>query len=199
MEEFYKDPGQARDLAARYNALSFEDVHKCWRKHWPAKGLRVLDIGAGSGRDALWFAKQECEVFAVEPSDALRELGMQHTKGHDVTWLSDELPALKHIIALGIRFDLILISAVWMHIPRGQRDRAMRKLSSLLSVNGKLVITLRHGGFDDGRVSYDVSVREIQIIAERNGLKLILSSQQQDCMSRMNVLWEVAICGSAHV
>ncbi|MDV5168616.1 class I SAM-dependent methyltransferase [Photobacterium rosenbergii] len=51
----------------------------------------VLDIGAGSGRDALWFAENGCEIYAVEPLEALREIGKQHTHSTEVVWLDDNL------------------------------------------------------------------------------------------------------------
>jgi len=193
MNEFYNNPNQARDLAASYNALSFESVHGSWSKHWPKPDARVLDIGAGSGRDARWLANQGCEVFAVEPSNALRELGMQHTQSHDVTWLSDTLPALKHTLALGIRFDLILVSAVWMHIPQSQRDRAMCNLSNLLSANGELVITLRHGEFDDGRVSHGVSLDELSAIGANNHVIPVLATTDEDQLERADVWWQTMV------
>jgi SAM-dependent methyltransferase len=39
----------------------------------------VLDIGAGSGRDALWLAQRGCHVIAVEPAANLRSLGHAKT------------------------------------------------------------------------------------------------------------------------
>lgn len=39
----------------------------------------VLDIGAGSGRDALWLAQRGCQVVAVEPAANLRSLGHAKT------------------------------------------------------------------------------------------------------------------------
>jgi protein-L-isoaspartate O-methyltransferase len=38
----------------------------------PAPPARVLDVGAGSGRDAAWLTSLGLEVVAVEPSVALR-------------------------------------------------------------------------------------------------------------------------------
>ncbi len=39
-------------FAQQYDALSFVQVHQSWQQFWPDNGM-VLDIGAGSGRDAL--------------------------------------------------------------------------------------------------------------------------------------------------
>lgn len=37
-------------------------------------------------------------------------------------------------------FDLILLSAVWMHVPPSSRDRAFRKLITLLKLGGLLAM-----------------------------------------------------------
>jgi len=55
---------QAALLAAQYNALTFEQVHASWQQYWPS-GQVVLEIGAGSGRDACWLAEHNCQVIAV--------------------------------------------------------------------------------------------------------------------------------------
>ena len=55
----------------------------------------------------------------------------------------DALPDLRTLRALGRRFDLILLSAVWMHVAPKGRERAFRILSELLGPSGLLVIALR--------------------------------------------------------
>ncbi|MDV6250681.1 class I SAM-dependent methyltransferase [Vibrio sp. EA2] len=182
----------AVELAEQYNSLSFESVHKSWKQYWPEKGANVLDVGAGSGRDAKWMSQQGCEVMAVEPCHDLRELGKQST-GNDVTWLDDSLPALKKVQNLGMRYDLILISAVWMHLPTSVRERAFRKLSNLLTPNGKLVISLRHGAFTDGRQSYPVSVEELEILSKDHALQLHQVIESQDNLQRSNVSWQTVV------
>ena len=51
----------------------------------------------------------------------MRELAIP--KSHpNVTWLDDSLPELSRLRALGHRFDLVLLSAVWMHVPRASES-----------------------------------------------------------------------------
>lgn len=189
----------APSLAESYQQLSFEDVHSSWKPYWPTTGdgqqpARILDIGAGSGRDAKWFAEHGGEVFAVEPASSLRQLGREHTEGLEVTWLDDSLPELKKVIDLGMRFDLILVSAVWMHIAKSQRKRAFRKLANLLASNGKLVISLRHGGFDDERVDHGVSVEELELLAKDHALQVCLKTDlDADAMGRGDVQWQTVV------
>ncbi len=179
-------------LSEQYNSLAFEQVHTAWRKFWPCSGDTVLDVGAGSGRDAKWMASQGCEVIALEPANALRELGKQHT-GDVVTWVNDELPALNQIVALGIKFDVILLSAVWMHIPLSERERAFRKLSNLLAPNGRMIISLRHGEFDDGRVAYPVSSEEIAQLAKNTALRVDQLGSSPDALNRAGITWQTIV------
>jgi len=188
--DFYNK--NAQDLCSQYDALRFEDVHQSWSRYWPASGSKVLDLGAGSGRDAKWFEEQGCEVFAIEPSEAMRTLGQKKT-GLNVSWLDDSLPALTKTENLGIQFDLILLSAVWMHIAPSYRERAFRKLSNLLAPHGKLVISLRHGQFDDGRKSYEVSVEELETLSKSSALHVTQVTKSDDYMKRRTVWWETAV------
>lgn len=197
MSDFYQH--NAKDLAGQYNTLRPEDVHASWKAYWPApnQAIKALDVGAGSGRDAKWLAEQGAEVYAVEPSEAMRDIGKQTTKttnsGSCVSWLDDSLPGLTTTHQLGLRFDLILISAVWMHIPTSDRERAFRKLSNLLAPNGKLVITLRHGEFSDGRVSHGVSIEELESLAKKFGLLVKHAEADGDFLKREEVWWETVV------
>ncbi|WP_318408755.1 class I SAM-dependent methyltransferase [Photobacterium leiognathi] len=187
-------------LSEQYQSLSFEQVHQNWQAHWPASSsknaLKVLDVGAGAGRDALWFAKHHCDVYAIEPAQALREQGEKYTQEHadKITWLDDQLPELNSIVELGIRFDCILLSAVWMHLSSSVRERAFRKLSNLLAPSGKLVISLRYGDFSDDRKAYDVSVEELEQLAQKHALQVnLISDLDADELGRNCVQWQTVV------
>ena len=182
----------ALTLSHQYNSVSFESVHHSWKPYWPLAGDKVLDVGAGSGRDARWMQQQGCEVIAVEPSNALRELGAEYT-GVEVTWINDTLPALSRTENLGMRFDLILVSAVWMHLPSSYRERAFRKLSNLLAPNGRLIISLRHGEFDDQRQGYSVSVQELEQLAKNSALQVRHIDESKDKLNRSEVWWQTVV------
>lgn len=185
----------ATKLAQQYDSLEFESVHQSWTEYWPKSGDVVLDVGAGSGRDARWMSDRGCEVFAVEPNDALRQIGKNGTTS-EVTWLNDSLPTISKVESLGIRFDVILVSAVWMHLAPSARERAFRKLSNLLSPNGKLVISLRHGSFTDSRVGYPVSAVELEKLSKDYSLTPVLVSDSDDGLQRADVSWQTVVLSS---
>ena len=144
---YYDDHAEA--LCSQYNAIAPDAVHRGWvEKHLPDKPGFACDIGAGSGRDANWLAAKGWDVVAVEPSAEMRRVAMA-TSHPNVTWLDDSLPHLNKLRSLGHRFDLILLSAVWMHVPPTARERAFRILSEMLKPSGVLVISLRHGSDEE--------------------------------------------------
>lgn len=49
-------------------------------------GGLVADIGAGTGNLSLMLLELGLKVDAVEPNDAMREIGINRTKGMDIQW-----------------------------------------------------------------------------------------------------------------
>ncbi|RUO79968.1 methyltransferase type 12 [Idiomarina tyrosinivorans] len=186
----------AETLAAQYDDVPFEAVHKDWLEHIPSEGM-VLDVGAGSGRDARYLAAKGLTVVAVEPAAELREASPKYQVAtrKPIHWVDDQLPELSKIFALQTKFDLILLSAVWMHIAPSSRERCIRKLSSLLKPNGKLVISLRHGSCHDERTMHPVSASELAEFAKQFGLtyRLLTPANQKDELGRNDVSWQTVL------
>ena len=185
----------ATRLVTQYESLSFEDVHADLIGILPAPGSTVLDIGAGSGRDAAWLAAKGYDVVAVEPSEAmLAHARAKHTSSR-IQWLSDSLPDLANVRRLGLSFDLILLSAVWMHIPPSDRQRALRKLATLLAPKGRIAISLRLGAPDTERAMHEVSLPELAGLAQQFGLRIVHTSDSQDKLGRSEVSWTNVVLG----
>jgi SAM-dependent methyltransferase len=185
----------ATRLVTQYESLSFEDVHADLIAILPAPGGTVLDIGAGSGRDAAWLAAKGYDVVAVEPSEAmLAHARAKHTSSR-IQWLSDSLPDLAKVRRLGLSFDLILLSAVWMHIPPSDRQRALRKLATLLAPKGRIAISLRLGAPDTERTMYEVSLPELAGLSQQFGLRIVHTSDSQDKLGRSEVSWTNVMLG----
>nr|WP_277881627.1 class I SAM-dependent methyltransferase [Phormidium sp. FACHB-592] len=166
-----------------------EDVHRWLLGLLPDRPSLVLDIGAGSGRDAAWLAAQGHTVVAVEPAAAMRHEGQRLHPDANIRWLDDRLPSLQHVQRLGIAFDCILLSAVWMHIPLAERTRAFRKVIALLKPGGLLAITLRHGAADDDRELYPVSWEAIERLARDHGATVVRKVVDRDRLNRDEVSW----------
>lgn len=180
------------DFAERYESLKTDEVHGDWLSLLPSTQLLVLDVGAGSGRDAAWFAKQNHEVVAVEPADALRQRAQEIHPSPRIQWIDDQLPALDAVHDLDYAFDVILLSAVWMHVPPSQRERAFRKLTELLKPGGHLVITLRSSPPEDGRTAYETSTAELRDLSRSFALEFLDTTRSSDQLGR-DLGWTAAV------
>ena len=161
----------APQLAATYESIEVARLNAWLRDSLPTAPACVLDVGAGSGRDAAWLATLGFDVVAVEPSAKMvREARNFHPES-PVHWIDgDSLPGLERTLRRGQAFDFILLSAVWMHVPRTDRPRAFRKLVSLMKPGARMAITLRHGPGAPGQGVYDdVSAAEIEALCRAHG------------------------------
>ncbi|MDX1587800.1 MAG: methyltransferase domain-containing protein [Oleiphilaceae bacterium] len=183
----------ARRFFDQYQTLGFEDVHAEWLQHLPDHPGFILDVGAGSGRDAAAMASRGWDVLAVEPAKGLRELGEQATQGTRVQWLDDQLPELDKVRSQATRFNLILVSAVWMHLPPSDREKAFRTLTELLTPGGILVVTLRHGPDDGERIFYEVDRQELEAWARSHALVGLEAGRDEDKLGRSDVWWETVV------
>ena len=180
---------RAADLAAQYESITFEDVHRDVLHLFPAEPSHVLDIGAGSGRDAAALALRGHRVVAVEPTQELRAEGQRLHPLPTLQWLDDQLPELLVVRNLKQRFDVILLTAVWMHLDAAERKTAMCGIASLLRVGCIVVMSLRHGPIPDGRRMFDVSADETVALGEQAGLGIHHCSEREDMLGRADVSW----------
>ncbi|BDM66094.1 hypothetical protein NFHSH190041_35460 [Shewanella sp. NFH-SH190041] len=203
---FYRQHAAA--LAAQYQSLSFEQVHAGWQDLLSQlvvfdNGFKVLDVGAGAGRDAaaLALCYPGCNVIAVEPVAELAKFGQQFTADLAVKWLTDSLPQLSSLTPFAGQFHLILLSAVWMHLAPHDRATAMARLATLLHPEGMLVISLRFGqtAFDkQQRQMFDVSVTEVCELAALHGLSLLRHCDNgKDALARDHLSWQTLVLTSA--
>ena len=142
---------EAPNLLERYEKIVVEDLHKPVWHLIPATPSRLLDIGAGTGRDAAAFAAMGHQVVAVEPVDELREGARKLHPSPSIEWLADGLPSLAVVRARGERFDVVFLTAVCMHLDEAQRAEAMPAVASLVRPCGVLILSLRHGPVPAGR------------------------------------------------
>lgn len=185
----------AETLFDKYNRIDSANLHKDWLKLLPDQAGLACDIGAGTGRDANWLAEKGWDVIAVEPEAKFRELGKSHCHPN-VAWVNDKLPDLNRARKLGQRFNLILLSAVWMHLPDRKRERAFRIVANLLAPGGLLVISLRHSTDDkenERRGFHPVSVEELEYFARRHALSVTSVTSRPDQQNRPEVSWQTVV------
>jgi SAM-dependent methyltransferase len=176
-------------LAASYESITFTEVHREVIHLFPAPPAAVLDIGAGSGRDAAALARLGHRVVAVEPTGELRREGQRLHGALSIEWVDDHLPTLAVLREAGRRFDLVLLTAVWMHLDLHEREAAMEAIADVAADGGQVLMTLRHGPIPEGRRMFDVSALETASLAAKHGLHCHHRSERADVLGRDDVRW----------
>jgi len=161
----------AAELLRRYESGPFERAHETVIHLVPPAPVRVLDVGAGSGRDAAYFAERGDHILAVEPTREMREGAIALHPSPRIEWLDDRLPDLHAVVARGERFDLVWLSAVFMHFDEAERQTALRVFAGLMANGGALMMTLRHGPIPEGRRMFDVTADDVIPHAAALGLR----------------------------
>jgi hypothetical protein len=83
------------------------------------------------------------------------------------------LPDVSGERQLGLAFDLIFLSAVWMHAPPPARARAFRKVAKLLKAGGPILISPRVGPSEPDRLMWPTPASEIEGFARFHRLSIL--------------------------
>ena len=176
-------------MVKNYERFSFEEIHAGLLKHLPNPESLVLDVGSGTGRDAAALAEMGFDVTAVEPSEPVRKKARELHRHPNITWVRDSIPELKRILKGGLCYDVILLSAVWMHVAPSHRTRAFRRLVALLNPGGLIYITLRHGPHETLSGFWEGSDDEIFQLTQEHGLFEVERTTADDLLGREGVTW----------
>jgi SAM-dependent methyltransferase len=171
--EGYAD--EAEELFRLYESIPAADAHRAVLHLIPASPASVLDIGSGTGRDAAWFASQGHRVVAVEPTSAMRIPAMALHPSTQIEWLDDSLPDLALVRARGAPFDLVMLTAVWMHLDAAQRRQAMPNIAALVRPGGTVIMKVRHGPVPVGRRMFEIMPEKTIELARTQDLHPVLN------------------------
>lgn len=165
----------AKRLIPAFEDLSASEVLAHVLDFLPETPSRIIDIGAGTGRDSAWLASLGHRLTAVEPVAQFRQAGMSLHPSDSIQWLDDSLPHLQRILENRATFDMVLLVAVWQHLTLEERRVSMANMSKLLARDGRLIMSLRHGPGAANRECFPVSVEETVALARQINLKVLAS------------------------
>ncbi len=183
----------AATLAAIYESTT-SPIESFFPLAFVAKG-RVLDVGAGSGRDLAALLKAGYDAFGVEPSNELRAAALTRHPQLAGRLVEGALPSIG--TPLGGCFDGIVCSAVLMHVPQPELFDAALQLRSLLKPHGRLLLSIPTGRTDvrqdhrdeNGRLFEPYLPEELQLLFERLGFQQIGRWDTDDALQRAGTTW----------
>lgn len=163
----------AESVVERHESIRAAEANAWLRKHLPTAPARILDVGAGSGRDAAWLRSFGHTVVAVEPSRRMAAFARQLGRCRDIEWIDDRLPELTKVSARKSQFDFILANAMWMHLAPSERAPAFACLLGLLASGGRLAITFSQGTPQANWPFFECRGEDILDIAVTQGAQLV--------------------------
>lgn len=183
----------AADIAAKYESVP-SPVERYYPLAFPA-GCRVLDVGAGSGRDLAALIRAGYDGHGVEPSEGLRQAAIAAHPELEGRLIDGALPTIG--APFGGGFDGIVCCAVLMHLPEAELFDAALALRSLLKTHGRLLMSIPTARTDVGADSRDNQGRlfqpyvpeELQLLFERLGFQLIGRWNTEDVLQRASTHW----------
>ena len=189
--EFYDEHAVA--LADSYESVAFENAYPFLADTFAAASspLAVLDIGAGTGRDAAWIASKGHNVLAVEPSSSMLTIAQNLHQSERITWLMSELPRLGQLGASAGTFDVILLNAVWMHVVPQDRAASLQRLRQLLKPGGSIFVSLRLGPVNEDRGMFEISGSQFVLDAKEEGFEVVPRGDYEDLLGRAEVSWKM--------
>jgi SAM-dependent methyltransferase len=189
---FYTD--NAQQVAQRYESV-VSDLSKHFSEAFNT-GLKVLDIGCGSGRDLAVLHKLGYDCYGVDPTPQFVELAQEiHPELKDRI-VQGALPDLS--VPFEGEFDGVLCSAVLMHIEVEQLPAAAQTIKACLKVGGRLLFSVPSKRLDvvlenrdqNGRLFIPNQANRLKSIFEDLGFKTVSSWDNSDSMGRDAVAWE---------
>lgn len=153
---------------------------------------RLLDLGCGSGRDAIYFKEKGYDVYAMDGSKAM----VDHVRGllgGRVEWATFE------DYQTTLTFDGIWACASLLHVSEEDMPKIVRKYRDLLNPEGIFFMSFKKGKEDytyEGRsfICYEEN-RLRQMIEKVGGLEVLMiketPSAKVDCEEEY---WISALC-----
>lgn len=156
-KDFYNR--NAQDFINDTFNVNMENIYEGFLKYIPSDG-KILDVGCGSGRDALYFKKLGFAVDAFDYSESLVKLAKEKT-GLDIQHKSFyDLDAVNE-------YDGIWACASLLHCERSRLIEVMQKIIDALKENGICYVSFKYGDQDrikDGRSFTDLNEIQVQEI-----------------------------------
>ncbi len=175
---------EAKNISDKYNNVS-SGLQKYFSTVF-VEGMKILDIGCGSGRDMAILIQYGIDIYGVDASPEM------------VQYAQEKYPELQAKIDIGVlpnlgkpfggEFDGVLCSAVLMHLPKEELFDAAFSIRNLMKEGGRLLVSMPHDRPDidehcrdsKGRLFNSVKPEYLQLLFERLGFSIIGKWKTED-------------------
>jgi len=180
-------------ISEEYNHID-SGLWKYFSSVFPS-GMRIIDIGCGSGRDINYLLKQGHDVYGVDPSEEMLRCAIK------------DFPTLKGKIErgglpdlgkpFGGKFDGVLCSAVFMHIPQEELFDSAFAIKRILKKDGMLLVSIPENRprIDElqrdkkRRLFNQIRPELLQLLFKRLGFSVTNKWRSGDALNREGYYW----------
>lgn len=153
--------------------------------------IKLLEIGAGGGRDLKYMRDRGFNVLPLEPSTELANL-IEKEQGVKVVRQKVQEMSYEN------EFDGVYAIASLLHIPKNEILDVLKKINTSLKENGVFLLTLKEGvgeSLDNqNRFFSYYAVDEIKEILEEAGFNNISFNKNNDMLNRADTQWITTMC-----
>jgi SAM-dependent methyltransferase len=189
---------RTKDLFDLYKTVKTEGLEKYFAPAFPA-GARLLDIGAGSGRDLMKLLEAGYDARGIDASEEMVRRAISENSQLAERLIRGSVPSEGKFF--GGMFDGIICSAVMMHIPDEQLCGAAESIRANLMDRGRLLLSVPLSRDDldensrcpDGRLFLIRSAGYYDFLFEKHGFRKISFCEEEDSLGREGIRWGVMI------
>lgn len=184
----------AKQLSKRYEQANVSEVQALLLKSF-IKNSSILEIGCGSGRDASFMLRHDFDVYAVDGSEKMIYEAMKYhpelNNKLEVQILPDGL-----VFEDGF-FDGVYSIATLMHLDQKEIEKTIKKVSSILKLNGVFLFSISIQRDDTGDNQKDINDRNFTTLPQEywleicrvNGFQTIETLTTSDGLDRTGIVW----------
>jgi 2-polyprenyl-3-methyl-5-hydroxy-6-metoxy-1,4-benzoquinol methylase len=180
---------QSKELIKNYDNADMSKLHKLFLQYIKPEST-VLDIGFGSGRDLQFLKENSYDIWGIDPSRKFVQ--NTQTKFSDISnhFIMNKVPFSTDQTTFKIKFDAIIMIAVWMHLKKEQYENVVNDIISMTEDKASVIISYSKGSrSEDQRYFEDVDLEYIIQLFTQHNFTLIRKTFTKDSLNRDALTW----------
>lgn len=192
--EYYDNHGIS--LAHQYASADLTRLHTLLQK-WLPPGGRVLEMGCGSGRDALYMASLGCWVTALDGSATMvhltREVFSRHALDSSRIFHASVPLPMDHEL-LNETFHAVVAVALLMHLQNSELALLSSQIARILKEGGLFICSFssEERRKRDERLFIQREPREVELLFRDAGCRLLFQEETADGLGR-RIFWNTMV------